>query len=183
MSTVKGKVGSWQLEWKSAPRGATGSSELEATNGKHKLTLRVSWRKDPHGLWLELPTGVHGFDFEGERGDDGRVRFLVSEREGDGMWAGLGFARAGEEAIAAAGGTRKGGLKTKAQMPGKIVRVLARQGESVEKDQAVLVMEAMKMENEIRAPGAGVLAKIAVSEGQAVETGAELFILESGPKA
>lgn len=61
-----------------------------------------------------------------------------------------------------------------AKMPGKIVKVLAKTGDRVESGSAVMVMEAMKMENEIRAPRAGFIANIAVSEGQAVESGALL---------
>jgi biotin carboxyl carrier protein len=55
---------------------------------------------------------------------------------------------------------------------------LARAGDSIERDKPVIVMEAMKMENEIRAPQAGKISKLSVTEGQAVETGAELFVIE-----
>jgi biotin carboxyl carrier protein len=61
-----------------------------------------------------------------------------------------------------------------AKMPGKIVKVLAKVGDRVESGAAVMVMEAMKMENEIRAPRAGFVANLAVTEGQAVEAGALL---------
>jgi acetyl/propionyl-CoA carboxylase alpha subunit len=175
MSCVQGKVGTWNLTWKTAPRGASGVAIVDV--GQESLEVR--WRKDSHGIWIELPTGVHGFDFEGERGDDGRLRYQVSERDGAGAWAGLTFLRAGEEQIAGSSATKKSGLKAKAQMPGKIVRVLAKSGDPVTKDQPILVMEAMKMENEIRAPGTGRLAKISVVEGQAVETGAELFVVST----
>jgi biotin carboxyl carrier protein len=66
-----------------------------------------------------------------------------------------------------------------AKMPGKIVKVLIKQGDSVEKGQSVIVMEAMKMENEIRAPLNGSISNICVREGQAVETGALLMELEA----
>lgn len=58
-----------------------------------------------------------------------------------------------------------------AKMPGKIVKILAKVGERVEKGKPVIVMEAMKMENEIRAALTGELSCIHVKEGQAVETG------------
>lgn len=63
-------------------------------------------------------------------------------------------------------------------MPGKIVRVLARDGQEVAEGTGLLVMEAMKMENEIRSPRAGIVRGVSVREGQAVETGATLCVLE-----
>ena len=69
----------------------------------------------------------------------------------------------------------KKGARVKAQMPGKIVRVLTVAGAEVKKGQALMVMEAMKMENEIKSPEDGVIKEIKVGEGQAVETGAELL--------
>jgi biotin carboxyl carrier protein len=64
-------------------------------------------------------------------------------------------------------------------MPGKIVRILVKLGDVVAKDQPILVMEAMKMENQIKATQAGKVSKISVTEGQALETGAELLVIEA----
>jgi biotin carboxyl carrier protein len=58
-----------------------------------------------------------------------------------------------------------------APMPGKVVRVLANAGDSVEAGQGLLVVEAMKMQNEIRSPKSGKVEKILVKEGQAVNAG------------
>ncbi len=63
-------------------------------------------------------------------------------------------------------------------MPGKVVRVLARPGEEVNAGQAVVVVEAMKMENELRAARAGRVKEVRVREGAAVESGQILAILE-----
>ena len=57
-------------------------------------------------------------------------------------------------------------------MPGKIVRVLVKKGEAVRARQSVVVIEAMKMENELRAARDGTLAEIHVRDGQSVEAGA-----------
>ena len=62
-----------------------------------------------------------------------------------------------------------------AEMPGKVVKIAAPAGESVREGQGVVILEAMKMENEIPSPIAGVVSEIAVSEGQTVEAGALLF--------
>ncbi len=70
-----------------------------------------------------------------------------------------------------------------AKMPGKIVKIVAKNGDQLEKGAPLLVMEAMKMENEIRATAAGKITNICVKEGQAVETGALLIELELGEAA
>ena len=71
----------------------------------------------------------------------------------------------------------KGPLKLIAPMPGKIVKVLVQEGEAVEAGRGVLVMEAMKMENELKASKAGTVREIKVKEGQAVEMGALLLVI------
>ncbi len=57
----------------------------------------------------------------------------------------------------------------KAPMPGLVLRIMAKEGDTVKKGDAILVLEAMKMENVIKADGEGVIKKICVSEKQAVE--------------
>lgn len=64
-----------------------------------------------------------------------------------------------------------------APMPGLIVRVNVAPGDAVEPGQGLVVMEAMKMENELRAPAAGTVTAIRVTAGQAVEKGAVLVEL------
>ena len=65
-----------------------------------------------------------------------------------------------------------------APMPGMIVRVSVKAGDRVEAGQGVVVMEAMKMENELRATATGVVKSVEVSAGMAVEKGALLVALE-----
>ncbi len=65
-----------------------------------------------------------------------------------------------------------------ADMPGKVVRVLVNKGDSVAYDQGLLVLEAMKMQNEIRAPKGGVVREIGVTAGAAVGTGEFLLSIE-----
>ncbi|MCJ7577768.1 MAG: biotin/lipoyl-binding protein, partial [candidate division Zixibacteria bacterium] len=60
-------------------------------------------------------------------------------------------------------------------MPGKIVKILVREGDKVRKGQGLVIVEAMKMENEIRSPGAGIVKKINFKEGNLVDT-ADLII-------
>jgi biotin carboxyl carrier protein len=69
-----------------------------------------------------------------------------------------------------------------APMPGLVVRVAVREGQRVEAGDGLVVVEAMKMENELRAPKAGVVARVHVTAGQAVEKGAALVTLESSER-
>ncbi|MCB9700267.1 MAG: acetyl-CoA carboxylase biotin carboxyl carrier protein subunit [Myxococcales bacterium] len=63
-------------------------------------------------------------------------------------------------------------------MPGRVVRILVAEGEAVEKGAAVIIVEAMKMENEMYAAAAGVIKRLAVSQGDTVEAGQLLCELE-----
>jgi biotin carboxyl carrier protein len=65
-----------------------------------------------------------------------------------------------------------------APMPGKVVRVLATAGQAVSPRQPVVVVEAMKMENELRAVRQGTVAEVHVREGQSVEAGALLVVIQ-----
>ena len=65
-----------------------------------------------------------------------------------------------------------------APMPGKIVRVLVQSGEAVRARQPLVVVEAMKMENELRAARDGTVAEVHAQEGQSVDAGALLVLLQ-----
>ncbi len=63
----------------------------------------------------------------------------------------------------------------KAPMPGMVLNILVEEGTAVEKDQALVILEAMKMENVIKSPVAGVVKKVSVVKGNAVEKNAVLL--------
>jgi pyruvate carboxylase subunit B len=69
----------------------------------------------------------------------------------------------------------------KAYMPGRVVSFLVQEGEVVAQGQSVLVLEAMKMENEIASEAAGIVTKIYVEKGAAVEAGDPLFEVSPRP--
>jgi biotin carboxyl carrier protein len=71
-----------------------------------------------------------------------------------------------------------GPRKITAPMPGKVVRLLVREGDDIELGAGVAVVEAMKMQNEIKSPKKGKIQKILVSEGAAVNPGDVLAIVE-----
>jgi biotin carboxyl carrier protein len=63
-------------------------------------------------------------------------------------------------------------------MPGRIVKVLVREGDAVAAQEGLVVVEAMKMENELRSPRAGLVTAVKVVEGMSVEGGAVLIVME-----
>ena len=77
-----------------------------------------------------------------------------------------------------AGADDKGPKKILAPMPGKVVRMLVDQGQPVEAGQSILVVEAMKMQNEIKSPKKGTVQKIVAVEGANVNAGDVLAVVE-----
>ena len=69
------------------------------------------------------------------------------------------------------------GEVVKSPMPGNILKINVSQGQAVKEGDVLIVLEAMKMENEITAPKSGSVAQIAVSKGQVVETGSPLVVI------
>ena len=80
-------------------------------------------------------------------------------------------------------GRRHGGAEVQGQqqvaapMPGKVVRVLVGVGDKVEAGQGLIVVEAMKMQNEIRSPKTGTVERLSAKEGQAVTSGEVLCVI------
>jgi biotin carboxyl carrier protein len=77
-----------------------------------------------------------------------------------------------------AGKAQQSGAVVKAPMPGLVVRVLAEPGAPVVHGAGLVILEAMKMENELKAPVDGVVAQVQVRPGQSVEKGQVLVVLE-----
>ena len=97
----------------------------------------------------------------------------VTVEEGTGSTAGAAKAAAPKAAApkAAAPAGAQGAVKVNAPMPGKILKVNVNAGAAVKKGDVLLVLEAMKMENEICAPQDGTVATVECSVGDSVETG------------
>jgi acetyl/propionyl-CoA carboxylase alpha subunit len=77
-----------------------------------------------------------------------------------------------------AGAGMDGPRPVKSPMPGRVVRVLVEAGEDVEEGQAVVVIEAMKMQNELKSPKAGRVARVLIGVGDAVGSGDVLVVVE-----
>jgi biotin carboxyl carrier protein len=130
--------------------------------------------------WVKLPDGRYSILV------DGRVYDLTADLDGDACSVAgrqgkfvlqirdprrLDSSRIAEEVQA-------GLQRLNAEMPGKVIRVLVQEGDAVVYDQGLLVIEAMKMQNEIRAPKAGTIKAVGVSAGRTVNTGDFLLSLE-----
>ncbi|UJR79126.1 biotin/lipoyl-containing protein [Sandaracinus amylolyticus] len=138
-----------------APSGA-----IAVTLDGAKVDAEV--RPVPGGVSVRLGTRVHDV--------------IVASAGGDEVQLAAGAARAVAQVLserARADRKRAGGgasaKELRAPMPGRVVRVLCAAGESVTAGQALVVVEAMKMENELRAPGDATIAQVHVSEGASVE--------------
>jgi len=110
----------------------------------------------------------------------GYARRVVVAREGSKIWVWCDgdvriFERAGSARASAAG---EDASDLVAPMPGRVRRILVREGDRVERGAVLLALEAMKMEHAIRAPRAGIVRRLRAGEGDLVEAGAELVELD-----
>ena len=158
-ATVEGRT----LRVEVTPRGAGYAVRLDGRplevdaleTADHFQSLLIAGRS--HELGLEPEPGGFRVHFPG-----GSVRVELAEAAG-------GAAKPARR--------ESGPARLTAPMPGRVVRVLAAEGAGVEAGQGLVVVEAMKMENELRSPRAGRVEQVAVREGQAVEAGALLVVI------
>lgn len=112
------------------------------------------------------------------RGDSGTVGVEISGK----VYEAFVSRRKREREEGATGATGAvgvaGAIRISSPMPGRVMRVLVSVGDRVSARQGVVVVEAMKMENELRTPKDGVVKEVLVVAGAAVETGAVLVVIE-----
>ena len=156
---------------------ATHAIEIDEEAGRFRLV--VDGRK-VEGAVLRPEPGVYTF-FVGSRVVEARVgdlagseatRVQIGDRSVD--------VRVVDRKHRAAGGDAgvEGRQALVAPMPGKIVAILVEPGGAVERGQGILVVEAMKMQNEVKAAKAGVVAEVRVSVGDTVNAGQLLAVVD-----
>ncbi len=162
-------------------------------DGEDELAYSVTRRKDG-GFSVVKPDGAT-VELDAFRPDAGALHLLVGGashdvdvRERGGVFAvSLRDAthhidvlneREKRMAVAGVGARGAGGPELTSPMAGKVVAVEVSEGDSVETGQTVVIVEAMKMENTLKAHKDGVIARIAVEAGQAVEIGDVLVEIE-----
>jgi len=160
---ISGKTHIVELErradtWQATIEGESGITASVAEIAPNVFSVLISGRShevyvspSPVGH-LQLQTG--GLEFLAE---------VIDPRS----WRGRGHS----------GAEAEGRQQIVAPMPGKVVRLLAKVGDPVEAGQGLLVVEAMKMQNEIRSPKSGTLERLLVAEGQAVNAGEVLCVV------
>lgn len=144
---------------------------------------------------LRLKLGSNQFEIDVEPVDGSSFSVLVGHRAFD-----LGVVHEGEELLVSARGSltrvtltdtarrarrasgsrpqAAGRAELKAMMPGRVVNLLIKEGDEVAFQQGVVVVEAMKMENELKSPKAGKVVEVKVKPGQTVEKGELLVVIE-----
>ncbi|HEX3409237.1 MAG TPA: biotin/lipoyl-containing protein [Candidatus Binataceae bacterium] len=154
--------------------------QLEAEElGAHALRLKIGKRQfevDVHRVGpssYSILIDNRSFDFEVVR--DGE-EIVVASRGGAARVTLADAARRSHNPGARPAAAGKAMLK--AMMPGRVVNVLVNLGDEVAAQQGLLVIEAMKMENELKAPKAGKIVELKVKPGQTVEKGELLLVVE-----
>jgi len=150
--------------------------ELKIERRESGWRCRVDGRETPIDVAQTAPNRlsilIKGKSYDVIRGAEGAV--AVGER-----WYEVAVAdpRSWRTRKQAAAGT-SGPQKLKASMPGKVVRVLASAGRRISAGQGLVVIEAMKMQNEVRSPREGTVTAILVKEGANVNAGDVVAIVE-----
>jgi biotin carboxyl carrier protein len=126
------------------------------------------------GYALSLIVGTRSYRCDIEPGKDGRVTVLVGDHVHQ-----LEILDERKLRMRRASGkfSLEGPQRVDAPMPGKVVRVLIKVGDEVQEGQGLVVVEAMKMENELKSPKAGKVTELRAVEGAAVESGAKLAVI------
>ena len=163
--------------------------DLVFTEGDVAHTVRLLFLES--GLRIAIDGKTHALS--GERLADGRLLVRLDER----AFKARAVREAGEWHVFCDGEHRRLGLKAElpgadahsaggslaAPMPGKVIKVMAEAGAKVSKGQALLILEAMKMEHTITAPADGVVKEVHYRAGEQVLEGAELISLERNENA
>ena len=138
------------------PAGSrTGAGQYLLINGSNIYKCRVSARGSSLAAGQSFAVVLRGQSYEVALVDPKRLRSGQS-----------------------AGAHHAGAAETVSPMPGKIVRVLVQLGDKVEAGAGIIVVEAMKMQNEMKAPKAGIVVSINAEEGATVNAGDVLAVIE-----
>ena len=163
---MKIKIGDQQFDAQPAGETVTVDGESFAIRVvRHEKTLTVYVNEKPFAVQLPDPLP-----------EDGAIELLVDAKtyavEASGATAAAPRPKAARKSAAAATGA------VVSQMTGRIVRIDVKTGDTVNEGDVLLVIEAMKMENEITAPVGGTVTEIAVSAGARVSEGDTLLVIE-----
>ncbi len=160
----------------------TGALELREVDGRHHLQL--AWKDEPlqtlSASALEVEPGAYSVVVDGRSyearivpGANGSWHVTVN-----GFYLSVELEDPRNLSARSKAFVKQGRLNVAAPMPGKVVRVLVSPGDAVEAGQGLVVVEAMKMQNEMKAPKAGKVVALAAKAGATVSAGDILVTLE-----
>lgn len=144
--------------------------DVKEINGSWSFLIGPPPMRSHEVTFVDVPDGAMMVHVDGQA-------VPVSVIPARAAWGGRAGPSTALGAGAAAQGTA-GPQRVVAPMPGKIVKLLVKPGDRVEARQGLVVVEAMKMENELRSRAAGTVSEVRVTEGASVEAGAILVIVE-----
>lgn len=154
--------------------------ELELQGGGTSVQYKVAGEKEVSGevSLVAISPGVYSILL-------GTRSVTVNLSESEGQWEAASggyrsFLTAADKRDHAEGQRSDAGsgpVEVRAQMPGKIISLLVEVGAEVEAGQSLLVIEAMKMQNELKSPKSGVVSKLHVSEGETVSANHKLVVI------
>lgn len=146
-----------------------GDRFLVSVDGRqHAVDVKVI-----NGVWSMLIAPARSFEVAFSASTDGAVIVHV-----DGVPVEVSISQTLRAGAAGSSTVDGGPQRVTAPMPGKVIKLLVKPGDNVQARQGLIVVEAMKMENELRARAAGTVSEVRVAEGTSVEAGAILVILE-----
>ncbi len=160
---------------------------IDGTTHRVELTRRESaWVCKVDDAMMEVDTaftardvmsillGGKAYEIKRERAQSGETHMIV----GSARYAAEVQDPRSLKTRRARAGSEEGPQRVAAPMPGKIVRILLPEKSEVEAGQGVIVVEAMKMQNELKSPKKGIVGKVLVAEGATVNAGDALVIIE-----
>jgi biotin carboxyl carrier protein len=155
------------------------SLSIEWTRAGDRVSFRLGDRQTREASILEVEPGIYSI-LLGTCSFDARVFPLNGEYivEIRGSSIAVQVTDPRESSLGTRSGHGEGRISVKAPMPGKVVRVLVNAGEEVSVGQGLMVVEAMKMQNELRSPKQGRVISIGASETEAVTAGQILAVVE-----
>lgn len=147
---------------------------LQRTDSPDPVFVELDWRTPEPGVYSLLIEGK-SYDVHVDENADDEESLEVHLLS---RLIGLRAADARKRRVAREGNGPAGPVQITAPMPGRVVKLLVPEGTAVTRGDGIIVLEAMKMENELKAPRDGVVASVLVEEGQGVEGGALLATIE-----
>lgn len=149
-----------------------GESDAAEGNDRGARETSIDWRRPQPGIYSLLIDNASYEVFIEEEPDHFVVK--LKKRTYRVHAADLRRHRAADDEPGATDGL----VRITAPIPGHVARVLVRPGQQIGRGDAIVVVEAMKMENELRSPRDGIVGVVEVEEGQAVDRGALLATIE-----